>query len=186
MRRASVILMSIGLLIFLLSSVVVAEEVAHQYVGSAKCKTCHKAEKKGAQYVKWQEGKHSKAYEVLASDAAIAIGKEKGIDNPQTSDQCLKCHVTAFGAAAEAKAESFDQTEGVGCEACHGPGSDYKKMKVMKDRDAALAAGMIAATEEICTGCHNEESPTFEKFDYAEFSKIIAHPNPAKAEATEE
>jgi hypothetical protein len=130
MRRASVILMSIGLLIFLLSSVVVAEEVAHQYVGSAKCKTCHKAEKKGAQYVKWQEGKHSKAYEVLASD--------------QTSDQCLKCHVTAFGAAAEAKAESFDQTEGVGCEACHGPGSDYKKMKVMKDRDAALAAGMIA------------------------------------------
>jgi hypothetical protein len=36
--------------------------------------------------VKWQESKHSKAYEVLASDAAIAIGKEKGIDNPQTSD----------------------------------------------------------------------------------------------------
>jgi hypothetical protein len=186
MKKASVVLMSIGLLAFLLSAVVVAEEGAHQYVGSAKCKTCHKAEKKVAQYVKWQEGKHSKAYEVLASEAAIAIGKEKGIENPQTSDQCLKCHVTAFGVAAELKAESFDQTEGVGCETCHGPGSDYKKMAVMKDREASIAAGMIIPTEETCTGCHNEESPTFEKFDFAEASKIIAHPNPDKEEATEE
>ena len=172
MRKASVILMSIGLLIFVMSAVVVAEEGVHQYIGSAKCKVCHKAEKKGAQYTLWQESKHSKAYETLASEEAIEIGKAKGIDNPQTSDECLKCHVTAFGAAAEAKAESYDQAEGVGCEACHGPGSDYKKMTVMKDREAALAAGMIIPTEETCVGCHNEESPTYKEFDYAEFSKI--------------
>lgn len=178
--------MSIGLMIFMLSTVVMAEEAAHQYVGAAKCKICHKAEKKGDQYGKWEASKHSKAYEVLASEAAIAIGKDKGIENPQTSDQCLKCHVTAFGAAAEAKAESFDQTEGVGCEACHGPGSDYKKMSVMKDLAAAKDAGLIVPTEETCVTCHNEESPTYKEFKYAEFYKIIAHPDPEMAEATKE
>jgi len=189
MRRASVVFMSIGLLIFLFSTVVVAqegEEVQHQYVGSAKCKVCHQAEKKGAQYTIWQESKHAKAYESLASEAAIAIGKEKGIDNPQTSDQCLKCHVTAFGAAAEAKAESFDQTEGVGCEACHGPGSDYKKMAVMKDREAAVAAGLVIPTAENCVGCHNEESPTYKEFDFEKFYAIIAHPDPSLSEETKE
>jgi hypothetical protein len=158
----------------------------HQYVGAAKCKVCHNAEKKGAQYTKWEESKHSRAYESLASEAALKIGKDKGIENPQTSDQCLKCHVTAFGAPAEAKAESFDQTEGVGCEACHGPGSDYKKMTVMKDLKAAMAAGLVMPTEETCVKCHNQESPTYKEFKFAEFSKIIAHPNPEKGEATKE
>jgi len=178
MRKISVIVMAFGLLIFILSSIVVAEEGDPQYVGSAKCKICHKAEKRGAQYTKWEEGKHSKAYEVLASEEAIAAGKAMGIDNPQTSDKCLKCHVTAFGVAAELKAESFDKAEGVGCEACHGPGSEYKSLKIMNDREAALAAGMVIPTEETCIGCHNEESPTYKEFKYEEFWKKIAHPIP--------
>ncbi len=182
MKKVSVIVMGTGLLVFLLSAIGIADEAAHNYVGSAKCKVCHKAEKRGAQYVKWQESKHSKAYETLASEKAMEIGKGMDIDNPQTSDKCLKCHVTAFAAAAELKAESFDQTEGVGCEACHGAGSDYKKMKIMKDQAAAIAAGMIVPTEETCVGCHNDKSPTFEKFDFAEYFKIIAHPRPKKAE----
>jgi hypothetical protein len=175
-------MMAVGMALWLFSVVGTAEEGAHQYVGSAKCKTCHKSEKKGNQFGQWSESKHAKAFEVLASEEAIAVGKEKGIDNPQTSDECLVCHVTAFSAPAEQKAESFDQTEGVGCEVCHGPGSDYKKMKIMKDREAAMAAGMIAPTEETCTGCHNEKSPTFEAFDFAEASEIIAHPYPEAGE----
>ena len=187
MRKASTVLMALSMFILVLSSMVFADEekpAAHQYVGSAKCKICHNSEKKGAQYTKWQESKHSKAYETLASEAALKIGKGMGIDNPQTSDKCLKCHVTAFGAPADEKAESFDQTEGVGCEACHGPGSDYKKMSVMKDKKAAIAAGLILPTEETCVKCHNEESPTFKEFNFAEFSKIIAHPDPALHDET--
>jgi hypothetical protein len=45
-----------------------------------------------------------------------------------------------------------------------------------------MAAGMIAPTEETCTGCHNEKSPTFEAFDFAEASEIIAHPYPEAGE----
>ena len=185
MKKFAVSILALGMFMFLIAGMVVAEEGANQYVGVKKCKTCHKAEAKGNQFGKWSEASHSKAFEVLASEAAIAIGTEKGIDNPQTSDQCLKCHVTAFAAAAEAKAESFDQTEGVGCEACHGAGSGYKKMKIMKDHDAAVAAGLTVITEETCTGCHNEESPTFKEFNFEEAKAAIAHPNPKKAEAAE-
>ncbi len=182
MRRVVVVVMiaCLGLLSLSVLSTAQEKKVEHQYVGSAKCKTCHKAETKGAQYIKWTESKHSKAYEVLASEESIAIGKKLDVDNPQTSDQCLVCHVTAFSAPAEAKAESFDQAEGVGCEACHGPGSDYKKLKIMKDQEASIAAGLIITDEKLCVGCHNEKSPTYKKFSFEEASKIIAHPNPKK------
>lgn len=186
MKKTLAVIVSFGILIFALSSTVVAEEGDPQYVGSGKCKVCHNAEKKGAQYAKWEAGPHSKSYGDLASEEAIAAGKALGIDNPQTSDKCLKCHVTAFGVAAELKAESFDQTEGVGCEACHGPGSEYKSLKVMKDREMALAAGLIIPTEENCVKCHNEESPTYKEFKFDEFWEQIAHPVPEKVEATEE
>ncbi len=182
MKRVVFIVMIAGLGLLLLSVLGAAQEkkIEHQFIGAAKCKTCHKSEAKGAQYIKWTESEHSKAYEVLASEEAIAIGKKLDVDNPQTSDQCLVCHVTAFSAPAEAKAESFDQTEGVGCEACHGAGSDYKKMKIMKDREASIAAGLIIPSEEVCVGCHNEKSPTFKEFSFEDASKLIAHPNPKK------
>ena len=182
MKRIVAIVMIAGLALLLLAVLGAAQEkkIEHQYAGVAKCKTCHKSEAKGAQYTKWTESKHSKAYEVLASEEAIAIGKKLGVDNPQTSDQCLVCHVTAFSAPAEAKAESFDQTEGVGCEACHGPGSDYRKMKIMKDREASVAAGLIIPDEKTCISCHNEKSPSYKEFTYEEAFKVIAHPNPKK------
>ena len=68
----------------------------------------------------------------------------------------------------------------MGCESCHGAGSEYKSMKVMKDREASVAAGLVIPTEETCTGCHNDKSPTFKGFDFAEYSAKIAHPNPEK------
>jgi hypothetical protein len=186
-RKLVAIMMVAGMTFFALSILATAQEGeesqdVHQYVGAAKCKVCHNSEAKGAQYTKWEASKHAKAFEVLASEEAIAAGKELGVDNPQTSDKCLICHVTGFSAPAEAKAESFDQTEGVGCEACHGPGSDYKSMKIMKDLDAAMAAGMIVPNEETCRGCHNENSPTFKEFNFAESFKVIAHPYPEKEE----
>lgn len=180
MRRIVVALTAMGMILSFLVVMSVAEEGAHQYVGVSKCQTCHKSEAKGDQFGKWSASKHAAAYEVLASEAAMAIAKGKGIDNPQTSDQCLGCHVTGFAAPAEQKDESFDQTEGVGCEACHGPGSEYKNMKIMKEKDAAVAAGLVIPTAETCKGCHNEKSPTYKEFKFEEAYKVIAHPNPAK------
>ena len=49
----------------------------------------------------------------------------------------------------------------------------------MKDHDASVAGGLVIPTEETCTVCHNDGSPTFKGFDFAEYSAKIAHPNPA-------
>lgn len=152
-----------------------------QYIGANKCKMCHMSEKKGAQFKKWQEGPHAKAYETLATEEAKEVAKKAGVTgDPQKADQCLECHVTGHGSSA--KEASFKVEEGVGCESCHGPGSLYKSMKVMKDLAAgtqdAKAVAYIVPTKETCIQCHNEKSPTYKPFNFEEKVKIIAHPNP--------
>ncbi len=159
-----------------------AQKKEFKYVGSAKCKMCHNSKKAGEQYTIWENSKHSKAYETLGTDAAKAIGKKMGIDNPQTSEKCLKCHVTGAGQPKTMFEASFKETEGVGCEACHGPGSEYKSMKVMKGIWAGTMKGadygLVDPTEETCKKCHNEESPTFKGFEFKKFAAEIAHPVP--------
>jgi hypothetical protein len=155
-----------------------------QYIGSKKCKVCHNSPKKGAQFKKWQASKHAKAYETLGTAEAKEIAKKKGIADPQKADACLKCHVTGHGSPKDMFAASFDATEGVGCEACHGPGSKYKSMKVMKDLYAGKVdpktVGFVNPTEETCKKCHNQESPTFKAFNFKEFYAKIAHEIPKK------
>jgi hypothetical protein len=43
----------------------------------------------------------------------------------------------------------------VQCEVCHGPGSDYKALSVMKDVEKAKAAGLIIPTQDACNTCHD-------------------------------
>ena len=152
----------------------------HKFVGASKCKMCHNTAANGEQFKKWTESKHSKAFEVLASEEAVAIGKKLGVDKPQASDKCLGCHLTGYAAPAADKAASYVATEGVGCEACHGAGADYMKMQVMKDKTASIAAGLVLPDEKLCVGCHNDKSPTYKKFVFADAAKLIAHPIPPK------
>lgn len=135
---------------------VVSGIFAADYITSKKCKMCHKGAKKGEVFEKWEKGPHAKAFESL---------KAKGEDkNPK----CLECHTTGYDGKA------FKE-EGVGCEACHGPGSDYKKMSVMKDKKKSIEMGMIVPDEALCKKCHNEKSPTFKGFDFAKFSEKVSH-----------
>jgi len=160
------------------------KKAEHKYIGVKKCSMCHKAEAKGDQFGQWQASAHSKAFATLASEKALAIAKEKGLTKPpQESDACLKCHVTGHGKPAELFDATFVKEDGVGCESCHGPGSDYQNMKIMKDHDASVAAGLIVPTEATCKGCHNEENPTHTGFDFKKSFALIAHPNPQKAAA---
>jgi hypothetical protein len=155
----------------------------HKYIGVEKCGVCHKAEAKGNQLGQWQKSAHAHAFETLAGEKALAIAKEKGLTTPpQENDACLKCHLTGHGLPADRFEASFVKTHGVQCESCHGPGSDYKTMTVMKSRDASVAAGLVLPTEAVCVTCHNKESPTFTEFKFAEMLAKVAHPRP-KAEA---
>ncbi|MBI5836541.1 MAG: cytochrome c family protein [Candidatus Eisenbacteria bacterium] len=182
MRNVRIVLGLLVLGAFVASTALAAEEVAHKYVGAAKCKMCHNAAAKGAQFKVWSESAHAKAFTVLASDEAKKIGKEKGIADPQKDAKCLKCHVTGHGKAAAMFEASFKAEDGVGCESCHGAGKDYMPMPVMKaikaGKTAAASVGLVKPTEKECVVCHNSESPTFKAFDFKAAAAKIAHPYP--------
>jgi len=120
---------------------------AADYIGAEKCKICHKVE-----YTSWESLEHAKAFDTLQPAE-------------QAKAECLRCHATA------GKAE----LPGVQCEACHGPGGEYKSMTVMKDRQASLAAGLLLPDEAACKSCHSNAPHDLPEFDYAEAVEIGVH-----------
>ncbi len=155
----------------------------YNYIGVKKCKMCHNKEKTGAQFSVWEKSRHAGAYTALASDEAKKAAAELGIEDPQKSDKCLVCHATAFPVMADLENQKITLEEGVSCESCHGPGSGYKKMKVMKDIHAGTVdgstVGLVKPDAEVCTGCHKAEGNPFHKeFKFDEFYAKIAHKIP--------
>jgi hypothetical protein len=177
MNRFSKVL-TITLVVAVVSMFSAPAAAEHAYVGAEGCKMCHTASSKGAQYKIWEKTKHAQAYASLASDKAKEVAAAKGIDNPQESPECLKCHVTGYGSDASLLEPTYSKEEGVSCESCHGPGKDYRKMKIMKDIDQAKDNGLILPDEEVCKKCHNEESPFYQPFNFDEQFPQIAHPRP--------
>jgi hypothetical protein len=145
------------------------------YVGAVKCKTCHKSSKRGNQYQAWLDSRHNKSYAVLSSLSACEEAKKAKLTTPPNeSPECLKCHSPLHEKAPDLV------VEGVTCEVCHGPGSAYKKIKIMKDRNAAVKKGLVVyasqdAIKEKCITCH-----TGEHFNFLESLDKIKHPVPAK------
>jgi len=179
MRKLHVFLVVLAGVMFSVTQTVVA---APEIIGAPKCKICHMA-KTGDQWKIWTESAHARAFETLASEKSRKIAADKGLGDPQQEYACLKCHATRAslgeGVVINEKANYTDD-EGVGCEACHGPGSDYKSKNVMLDPEASRAAGLIMNTG--CRKCHNQESPTFKGFDFEARWLEIAHPVSAKAD----
>jgi hypothetical protein len=173
-----------ALTLCLLAPVAFSQAVAeNSFVGAEKCKMCHNSPAKGAQFTQWAASRHAKAFQTLAGEAAKKFAAAKGIADPQKAPECLKCHVTAHGAAASLLTEKYKAEEGVSCESCHGAGGAYWKMEVMKDRAKSVAAGLEIPTEKTCIRCHNAESPTFKGFDFKAKAAEIAHPNPQRTGA---
>lgn len=114
---------------------------APTYIGAAKCKMCHKVE-----YDSWlAKGTHSQA-----------LVKAKASTNPKWDASCMSCHAT----------NKSETSQGVECEACHGPGSDYKAMSIMKDRAKSVAAGLIIQDQKLCDRCHDGKDH-HKKVDFA-------------------
>ena len=100
----------------------------HAFVGADKCKMCHKV-----QFASWEATTHAKATEAAKASTDRAF-----------EASCLSCHAT----------NADEALSGVQCEACHGAGADFKKMSVMKDRDKAIANGLVIPTQATCDKCH--------------------------------
>lgn len=153
-------------------------QVNHSFVGVEVCVMCHKTEKQGKQLEIWKNSKHSQAYHTLKSEESKKIAEEMNLPAPAIeSKECLRCHTSGYDANENLIGKKFKVEDGVQCETCHGAGSDYKDLKVMKNREEAIKNGLFLpdSKEEFCKDCHNSESPTFKEFDFEKAWTSIQH-----------
>jgi len=155
-----------------------------EFVGSTKCKKCHLAEHKS-----WETLRHGKAFDTLKPGNA-ADGKAKHKFDPAkdyTKDAtCVGCHTVGFGKpggyqtpADEEAAKKMKPLENVGCESCHGAGSNYIVLheEIMKSKrkykmDEMYSAGATKMEAAVCLTCHSEKSPTVDKSVPFDFEKM--------------
>lgn len=159
------------------------DEKTNSYVGYEACGMCHKTEKQGKQLDIWKESKHSQAFKSLQTEKADKIAADLGHKTKAAeTEACLKCHTPQFNIDKALLGAKFNLEDGVQCESCHGPGSNYKSLKIMKNRADAVANGLVVPEkiEDFCTSCHNSESPTFVEFKFEESWAKIKHQTPKK------
>lgn len=138
-------------------------------LGATTCgqSTCHAAEipwpnsaVSQREYAVWKErDPHSGAYQTLKTPRARSIARAMGYGDPTSARRCLGCH--AFAHPADKREESFDISEGVTCEACHGAASRWLGVHAsgLYFYGENLANGMYPTTDataraELCLDCH--------------------------------
>ncbi len=142
------------------------------YVGAGGC-NCHKSETK-----KWAKSLHAKAFDLLKVKGRKTkrnkAMKKAGLDPKKdyTEDKkCLPCHTTGYKEGGFKSIEKTPEFAGVGCESCHGPGSEYRllheKKKVEFTLEEGLAAGEIFTSKStVCQDCHlSKDGPMNAKID---------------------
>src|SRR5580765_707268 len=109
------------------------------------------------------QDKHARAYQVLSNDVSVRIGKILNLKSPPNQNQkCLACH--ALSVAPEMRAQTFDISDGVSCEHCHGPAAGWLGAHTVKDwetrtGDQKAQLGMrdlrdLAIRSHTCLHCH--------------------------------
>jgi hypothetical protein len=113
-----------------------------KYLGVGACKDCHtrpSPERKGSlefvlltEYTTWRcLDKHSQAYAVLLGPRGQQMGKLLGVDVTKESAGCLNCH--SMSVPKEQQGDLFNHQDGVGCDACHGPSSQWLGPHINRD-----------------------------------------------------
>ena len=138
------------------------------HLGVATCagSTCHGRSQPDGKVVRqdeimrWQEassptGAHSRAFAVLSNERSATIARRLGIGAATSAPMCLGCHADA----APSRGPRFQQTDGIGCEACHGGSANWIEVHKVGNHPAALAAGLVklenpAVKAAVCLDCH--------------------------------
>ena len=142
-----------------------------RFEGVASCagSTCHgRMEADGAvvrqdELMRWQEpssqaGAHSRAYSILLGQRARQITATLGMGDPTSAPACLGCHATPTNGLTGAR---FLTSDGVGCEACHGPSSGWisTHFAVGGNHKDNVSRGLIPLENAtiragVCLDCH--------------------------------
>ena len=81
------------------------------------------------------QDKHARAYQVLSNDVSLRIGRILNLKPPPNqNEKCLACH--ALAVSADMRAQTFDISDGVSCEHCHGPAAGWLGPHTVKDWEA--------------------------------------------------
>lgn len=138
------------------------------YVGPGSCSAvaCHGAIRPvpGArilqtEYSTWVAmDRHARATEVLGNMVSQRMARILGVGNPLQAQKCLVCH--SLDVPAAARGRNF-ATEGVSCEACHGPATGWLGYHVTKDarHEESVKRGMYDTKDVVkrtdkCLTCH--------------------------------
>lgn len=154
------------------------------FIGAQACGECHDSPASGHQFSKWRLTPHARAYAALALPEARPIADLSGItEEPHKAKMCLGCHATASEAEDWEIVEGFHLEDGLQCEACHGPGSEYSPKEIMKDRAQAMMHGLKMPTKDTCMICHRAKGShdrvlKRKPFDFDAAWQRIAHSKP--------
>jgi len=114
-------------------------EADRVYVGTSACKSCHAKE-----YESFVN--NSKKYHSFQ-----AVSKRSKDLTKEELRKCYECHTTGYGKPGGFRSESeTPDLKYVGCEACHGPGSEH----VAAGDPKAIKRNL---TVKDCDGCHSKD-----------------------------
>lgn len=141
---------------------------AHAYTGPGSCAAaaCHGSIRPvpgsrilQTEYTTWiAQDRHARAAEVLSLPVSVRMAKLLGLPAANNAPKCLACHTLDAPPAEQAR--TF-VSEGVSCEACHGPASAWLGAHTTKTWTHAqsVQAGMtdtkdLVKRTEVCLACH--------------------------------
>ena len=160
-----------------------------KYIGSEACGNCHKHAYEVWKKVDKDGHSHSHAFKSLEEAKHPSLRQFDG--------ECISCHVVGFqhntGYGDPANKERVNlKLLNVGCESCHGPGSDHannpnnvKLHEVMNPFKAKPNEGPAAKQlrlnqlDHFCQKCHDiDNDVNWGKVPFQTKWNIIAHPTP--------
>lgn len=148
-----------------------------KYTGPGSCASpsCHGGVAPRSDNSVWQneystwvvKDKHAQAYSVLSNPVATRMGKILELpSSADTAPKCLACH--ALDVPAAERARTFDLSDGVSCESCHGPASNWLGPHTTKGwtHQQSIDAGMyddrdLISRSQKCLTCHLGTSEKF-------------------------
>jgi len=142
---------------------------APKYTGPGSCSSpsCHGGVQPRAttsvqqnEYSTWViQDKHAQAFAVLSNPTSVRIAKILGLPSAATTARCLACH--SLNPPESDRARMFDTSDGVSCESCHGPASNWLGPHTTRDwtHQQSVDAGMhdlrdLSHRAEQCLTCH--------------------------------
>jgi hypothetical protein len=139
-----------------------------QYLGSKSCKLCHDYE-----YKKWLTSPPVILPGVAPSKGRHANAMLTLVDvNSDYDPECVVCHVVGMdyqtGFITLAKTP---QMQDVGCETCHGPGSEHVR---------SLGAIRTTGPKSTCTDCHTAEHSADYLANEKQYNEKTVHWHPPK------